>query len=211
MIKHILFDCNPSIPVTFYIHDRKSEEIHLDFWRKIATLVPNINRASTVLVTDREKAVLNAIKKVIPNAALVHCWNHIHSDAKHWIKQHGGKSDDQLVYISNLKELLQMQNEDDYAEKLEELSQSWSKPFLEYYRSKLHQDIIKHSAKWVLEEHKVYDPYSGVTYNMSESMNAVIKRMMHWKQAPPDATVLAFNYLQTFYVYETMRGLRSCC
>lgn len=72
-----------------------------------------------------------------------------------------------------------MQNEDDYAEKLEELSQSWSKPFLEYYQSKLHQDIIKHSAKWVLEEHKVYDPYSGVTNNMSESMNAVIKRMMH--------------------------------
>lgn len=104
-----------------------------------------------------------------------------------------------------------MQNEDDYTEKLEELSQSWSKPFLEYYQSKLHQDIIKHSAKWFLEEHKVYDPYSGVTYNMSESMNAVIKRMMHWKQAPPDATVLAFNYLQTFYVYETMRGLRSCC
>lgn len=115
------------------------------------------------------------------------------------------------VYISNLKELLQMQNEDDYAEKLEELSHSWSKPFLEYYQSKLHQDIIKHSAKWVLEEHKVYDPYSGVTYNMSESMNAVIKRMMHWKQAPPDNTVLVFNYLQTFYVYKTMRGLRSCC
>lgn len=85
MIKHVLFDCNPSIPVAFYINDRKSEEIHLDFSRKIATLVPNINRASTVLVTDREKAVVNAIKKVVPNAALVHCWNHIHSDAKHWI------------------------------------------------------------------------------------------------------------------------------
>lgn len=130
VFKHVLFDCNPSIPVAFYIHNRKSEEIHLDFWRKIATLVPNINRASTVLVTDREKAVVNAIKKVIPNATLVHCWNHIHSDAKHWIKQHSDKSDDQLVYISNLKELLQMQNEDDYAEKLEELSQSWSKHFL---------------------------------------------------------------------------------
>lgn len=50
-------------------------------WRKIATLLPNINRASTVLVTDRGKAVVNAIKKVVPNAALVHCWNHIHSDA----------------------------------------------------------------------------------------------------------------------------------
>lgn len=174
VFKHVLFDCNPSIPVAFYIHDRKSEEIHVDFWRKIATLVPNINRASTVIVTDREKAVVNAIKKVVPNAALVHCWNHILSDAKHWIKQHGGKSDDQLVYISNLKELLQMENEDDYAEKLEELSQLWSKPFLEYYQSKLHHDIIKHSAKWVLEEHKVYDPYSGVTNNMSESMNAVI-------------------------------------
>lgn len=38
-------------------------------------------------------------------------------------------------------------------------------------------------------------------------MNAVIKRLMEWKQAPLDATVLAFNYLQKFYVHEIMRGL----
>lgn len=42
---------------------------------------------------------------------------------------------------------------------------------------------------------------------MSESMNVVIKRLMEWKQAPLDATVLAFNYLQKFYVHEIMRGL----
>lgn len=54
---------------------------------------------------------------------------------------------------------------------------------------------------------QIYDPYSGVTNNMSESMNAVIKRLMEWKQAPLDATVLAFNYLQKFYVHEIMRGL----
>lgn len=38
-------------------------------------------------------------------------------------------------------------------------------------------------------------------------MNVVIKRLMEWKQAPLDATVLAFNYLQKFYVHEIMRGL----
>lgn len=83
VFKHVLFDCNPSIPVAFYIHDRKSDEIHLDFWRKIATLVQSIHRASTVIVTDREKAIVNAIEKVVPNAALIYCWNHIHSDANY--------------------------------------------------------------------------------------------------------------------------------
>lgn len=43
--------------------------------------MPNLNRETTVVVTDREKAVVNAIKKTVPNATLVHCWNHIFSDA----------------------------------------------------------------------------------------------------------------------------------
>ena len=143
-----------------------------------------------MIVTDREKAVVNAIKKTVPNAALVHCWNHILSDAKHWVRQHGGKGVDQIVYISNLMELLQQENEHDYNERLEK-SKFWSESFLEYYNSKLHEDVLQHSSKWVLESNNVYDPYSGVTYNMSERMNAVIKRLMKWKQAPIDSTVLA--------------------
>lgn len=160
-----------------------------------------------MIITDREKAVVNAIKKTVPNAALVHCWNHILSDAKHWVRQHGGKSDNQLVYISNLRDLLQQENEHDYNERLEELSKFWSESFLEYNNSKLHDDILQYSSKWVLESNNVYDPYSGVTNNMSESMNAVIKRLMQWKQAPIDSTVFALNYLQKYYVYEIMRGL----
>lgn len=207
VFKHVWFECSPTIPVAFYIHDRKSEEIHHDFWRKICKLVPNLNRETTVVVTDREKAVVNAIKKTVPNATLVHCWNHIFSDAMHWIRQHGGKGDDQTVYISHLRELLHASSEEEYEEILAKLSEIWSESFLEYYKSKLHQDIVQHSSKWVLEQHQIYDPYSGVTNNMSESMNAVIKRLMEWKQAPLDATVLAFNYLQKFYVHEIMRGL----
>lgn len=169
--------------------------------------MPNLNKESTVIVTDREKAVVNAIKKTVPNANLVHCWNHIFSDAKHWIRQLGGTGDDQTVYISHFRELLHASSEEEYGEILAKLSDIWNESFLEYYKSKLHQDIVHHSSKWVLEQHQIYDPHSGVTNNMSESMNAVIKRLMEWKQAPLDAAVLAFNYLQQFYVHEIKRGL----
>lgn len=123
VFKHVIFQTSPSIPVAFDIHDRKSEQLHQDFWRKILQLVPNMNKASSVLVTDREKAVVNAIKKEASQITLVHCWNHILSDAKHWIRQHGGKSDDQVVYVQHLRELLQAPTEDDYKERLECISE----------------------------------------------------------------------------------------
>lgn len=86
VFKYVLFDCNFFILVVFYIYDRKLEEIYLDFWRKIVILVLNINRVLIVLVIDREKVVVNVIKKVILNVVLVYCWNYIYSDVKYWIK-----------------------------------------------------------------------------------------------------------------------------
>lgn len=86
VFKYVLFDCNFFILVVFYIYDRKLEEIYLDFWRKIVILVLNINRVLIVLVIDREKVVVNVIKKVVLNVVLVYCWNYIYSDVKYWIK-----------------------------------------------------------------------------------------------------------------------------
>jgi hypothetical protein len=39
-----------------------------------------------------------------------------------------------------------------------------------------------HSGKWVIEEYPgMFDPYSGITNNLSESMNAVLKQENDWK------------------------------
>jgi hypothetical protein len=52
----------------------------------------------------------------------------------------------------------------------------------------------------------VYDPFSGITNNISESMNTVIKRLNEWKETPVDAMVLFLYYLQIYYKTEILRG-----
>lgn len=58
----------------------------------------------------------------------------------------------------------------------------------------------------MLEEYEVYDPLSGITNNICESLNATIKRLMSWKEAPIDAMILSLYYLQGFFKYEILRG-----
>lgn len=86
VFKYVLFECSLIIFVVFYIYDRKLEEIYYDFWRKICKLVFNLNREIIVVVIDREKVVVNVIKKIVLNVILVYCWNYIFSDVKYWIR-----------------------------------------------------------------------------------------------------------------------------
>lgn len=65
----------------------------------------------------------------------------------------------------------------------------------------------KHIGRWVLEELHCYNPYSGITNNMSESLNRVIKDLQQWKEAPVDCMVLALYQLQAYYLKEIRRGL----
>ena len=65
----------------------------------------------------------------------------------------------------------------------------------------------EHIGRWVLEKLHCYNPYSGVTNNISESLNKVIKDLQHWKEVPVDCMILALYQLQAYYVNEIRRGL----
>ena len=85
------------------------------------------------------------------------------------------------------------------------MADKWSAPFHEYYHKYLHPEISS-VGKWVLEEFRVYNPYSGVTSNQSEALNFVIKQLQEWKESPLDCMVLALYYLQCYYLLEITRG-----
>ena len=61
-------------------------------------------------------------------------------------------------------------------------------------------------GRWILEGMGVYNPYSGVTTNQSESFNSVLKRLQSWREVSVDAIVLALYQLQAFYTNEVQRG-----
>lgn len=46
---------------------------------------------------------------------------------------------------------------------------------VEYFDKRSRKDTIEHASRWGLEVLNVYEPYSGVTNNMSEGTNNVIE------------------------------------
>jgi hypothetical protein len=60
--KHAMFQRGNTIPVAFMIHDRRSGELHVRFFRTIKSLVPNLSKGTPVIVTDREPGIAKALK-----------------------------------------------------------------------------------------------------------------------------------------------------
>jgi len=87
------------------------------------------------------------------------------------------------------------------------VSQKWDAAFEQYYKNEIHSDVPSSIGRWVLEELRIYDSYSGVTNNQSEGLNRVIKDLQGWKEAPVDCVMLAVYQLQALYLNEIRRGL----
>ena len=75
---------------------------------------------------------------------------------------------------------------------------------VEYIQTKL---VPQRIARWAIERHQVYNVRSGVTTNMSEGFNTVIKRFLKWKEVPLDMLVHSLSELQTYYLNEIQRAI----
>lgn len=135
------------------------------------------------------------------------CWNHIRRDIVFWLKKHGASSEDTKVYLADFFDLLRSNSEQDYTFKFDKLRTGWSKAFLDYFKEKLHQAIIKHAGAWILKRLNIYKEKSGITSNVSESFHAALKRLSQWKEMTMEAMVLSLYAMQNFYWRETLRGL----
>ena len=63
------------------------------------------------------------------------------------------------------------------------------------------------ATRYNIEPWNIYNPYSGLTNNVAESLNAVVKWLLDWKELPLDCLCLSMYYLQSFYFTEIQRGL----
>jgi hypothetical protein len=206
LFRHILFDGSPVIPLGFLVHERKFQNVHEQF-SMMKKHVPHLRKDSlhVPIVVDREVGITNAIEGSCPFD--VHCWNHIKRDLRFWLRSHGATSDDVKVYSDNLSSLLCCESESEFDEMVGEMLPKWSEAMVDHFNSSLKSELKTYSCRWVLETAKVYNPYSGVTNNCSESLNAVLKRLFDWKEVPLDVLILSLYYLQNFYVAEIQRGL----
>ncbi|CAG2237138.1 unnamed protein product [Mytilus edulis] len=207
VFRNIIFEDRPIMPVAFLIHSRKKEKTHARFFEFVASSFPKINKTSVPFVTDREIGLVNAIRKNFPSCDVLMCWNHLIKDLKFNLQQMGADQSNTALYVSHLKDLLRSDSEAEYMTLKDELIRKWSKPVVVYFE-KMEKDILTHSGKWVIDKYQnLYDPYSGITNNACESMNAVIKRLNKYRELPVDCFVLSMFYLQNYYINEVQRGL----
>ena len=80
--RHILLIQSPVIPLCFLIHDRKFQSSHDEQFSICCRFSPTMLKTRKPIVTDEEQAIVNTIKKHLPFAPHLRCWNRVIRDAR---------------------------------------------------------------------------------------------------------------------------------
>ena len=111
------------------------------------------------------------------------------------------QSNEISVYVQGLVQILQS-DKDRVEEVINDVTEKWSQSAVNYFNTYLKSDILGHAAKWVIQQFPgLYNPFSGITNNASESINNVLKLHVNGKELPVDALVLSLQFLQYRYFY----------
>ncbi|XP_047737331.1 uncharacterized protein LOC125178192 [Hyalella azteca] len=172
------------------------------FFRRLVSLLPKINSPATVIVTDREKGIRNAIKNVIPDCHNLLCWNHIIKDVEHWVKKHKGSKEDEKCYTAYIRELLKCTSTVEFETVLAQSSLEWSQPFSSYFNNNLKADVESN----IQGARELLGIAQSITTNVSEGVNTVLKRFNQWEEKSMDAMVLALFHLTNYFHMEMERG-----
>ena len=206
LFRHTLFDEMPCVPAMFLIHERKFTETHQVLFQEAVHQISSLKTTKSCLVTDKERAITKAVELEVPHIKMVQCWNHIFRDVRFWLRKHGAPAADITIYVDDVSRLFHSPSEEVYDQQLVQCSEKWDASFEQYYWKEIHPSVPEQVGRWVLEPLHLYNPYSGITNNMSEGLNRVMKDFQSWKEAPLDTVVFALYQLQVYYSNEIKRG-----
>ena len=96
---------SPVVAALVLIHERKFQSAHDTHFQIAASRMPSLNReqASFPLVTDEEQRIMNAIRKYLPKATRLRCWNHVFRSVRYWCHSHNIQKDVIQSFIKHLK------------------------------------------------------------------------------------------------------------
>ncbi|XP_042316660.1 uncharacterized protein LOC121927141 [Sceloporus undulatus] len=206
VIRNIILEGDPILPVAFLLHTNECTAYHVDFLCEILSKLGGDNMEKIPFVIDRESGVVQPLEEKFPQIPKVYCRNHILGDVTMWVKAHGGKKDDLIVLTDNVTQLLKSSSNEQYQKRYGEYSVLWSQPFKEFFDKELKDCIPKYAAKFHIEKFAAFRSDQTATNNISESMNKMIKDEMDWTDIPVDAMALTMYYMQTYFFYEFKRA-----
>ena len=190
------------IPVIYLIYERRIDETHDFFFQYLVKFVPELKNARKLyLVTDHETAIINAIKKNLPEIDLFRCSIHAIKDVKRKLQSLEIPKEDRKRIKKEVKELFMQPNYVAYLKQLSEFQIDWPSQFSTHFRKNIRVDIDK-LGFWACQRYG----RTEITTNQSESLNAVSKRVNEWKEATIDVMAQSLFELSRFYNREIMRG-----
>ena len=99
--------------------------------------IPALKDCRCSLVTDKKKAITNAVKEVLPSISHAFCWNHILRHIRYWLCKHGALAADIAVYL-DVRSLFHSASEEVYSTWLAEYRDA---QFEEYCIKEIHPDV----------------------------------------------------------------------
>ncbi|CAF1596322.1 unnamed protein product [Rotaria sp. Silwood1] len=201
--RNVIFSERPILPLAILMHDRKLQSGHERFVQILNNELPNLHK-NCILVTDGEDALKNAFRKYYPRMLQLRCWNHAMND----IKAAAKKKEIIDGVIDAIKTLLRASSYNEFRVQYENISLHWPKRFVEYFEKNT-LPIINELGGWSGRMFQLFDEVSGVKNNPIESLNAVFKRWLSWKELSLYALVQMFFFVLEFYVNEFRRSLCS--
>ncbi len=73
------------------------------------------------------------------------------------------------MYCDDLRSFFHSSSQEEYDCLLQEKRKIWDSIFEAYYMKEIHPEVSNLLGRWFLEKYSIYNPYSGVTNNQSES------------------------------------------
>ena len=111
------------------------------------------------------------------------------------------------LFKISYRHLIRCKSMGEYQEELSNMITRWSRPFVDYWMSKIHRDIDKFAA-WSME--KMNFPMtenSVLTSNQCEAMNRINKEQQDWQEMAVDKAFLIGRDIQKAKVYDMARGM----
>ena len=203
--RHFMFRSEPILPIMFMLHSRKFNEMHQRCWSVLLRALPQIKQYALPVLTDREKGIIDAIEMTSAGQnPLILCWNHIKRDVKRWLIDHN-LSVHSTELSQQITRLLQAPNEHEFDSLVAIYRQEWPSKFADYFDKHLEIDMKLRAARWILVKYGVGNE-NGVTNNICESMNSLIKSFANRKEQFCDKFIVMMHRLQEGFLMSILRG-----
>lgn len=142
LFKFTYFVQEPVVPLAFFVHEKKTEASHNQFFSAINELIPVLmDKNKAFFATDHEDAFRNAIKTNFPESIVLRCWNHLFNNIRDWIKKHNGRRLDSKIYCNDCRDLFKCESKESYDELLSTKREYWDPAFCQYFLTYIHPDI----------------------------------------------------------------------